>query len=130
MSSETFLVREEADLITLRRAIDARSIGIQMSLINRTKLMTVVNELGRNMIVYGGGGHVTVEMRQRGTQQGIQLTFTDQGRGIADMEAAMRDGYSTAGGLGVGLPGARRLMDEFSIDSVVGRGTTVRVTKW
>ena len=130
MNELTFLVNNEEDLIILRNNIKKLAADRKMSLINQTKLMTAASELGRNMIRYGYGGRVTVVLRQEPTRTGIQMTFTDQGPGIANLERAMTNGYSTSRGLGLGLPGTKRLMDEFHIESTVGQGTTVRVTKW
>ena len=130
MNELTFLVNNEEDLIILRNNIKKLAADRKMSLINQTKLMTAASELGRNMIRYGYGGRVTVVLRQEPTRTGIQMTFTDQGPGIANLERAMTNGYSTSRGLGLGLPGTKRLMDEFHIESTVGQGTMVRVTKW
>ena len=130
MNELTFLVNNEEDLIILRNNIKKLAADRKMSLINQTKLMTAASELGRNMIRYGHGGRVTVVLRQEPTRTGIQMTFTDQGPGIANLEQAMTNGYSTSRGLGLGLPGTKRLMDEFHIESTVGQGTMVRVTKW
>ena len=130
MNELTFLVNNEEDLIILRNNIKKLAADRKMSLINQTKLMTAASELGRNMIRYGRGGRVTVVLRQESTRTGIQMTFTDQGPGIANLERAMTNGYSTSRGLGLGLPGTKRLMDEFHIESTVGQGTMVRVTKW
>ena len=130
MDKLTFTVENEEHLISLRNTIKKLAADIKMSLLNQTKLMTAANELGRNMIRYGRGGQVTVAMREGGTKKGIQLVFVDQGPGIANVEEAMQDGFSTSQGLGLGLPGTKRLVDEFYIKSAVGQGTTVIVTKW
>lgn len=130
MNKRVFAVESEANLITLRNTIKQLASDIGMSLVNQTRLVTAVSELGRNMLRYGGGGQVTVTLRPGPTQQGIQLVFADQGPGIANLDEALQDGYSTGQGLGLGLPGSRRLVDEFRIESSVGQGTTVVVTKW
>ena len=130
MRELTFTVENEEHLISLRNTIKKQATDLKMSLLTQTKLMTAANELGRNMIRYGRGGQVTVAIRARGSKSGIQLVFADRGPGIPDLEKAMQDGYSTQGGLGLGLPGTRRLVDEFRIDSAAGQGTTVTITKW
>ncbi len=101
-----------------------------MSLLNQTKLITAASELVRNMLNYANGGDVTIEHIYQGNKTGIRLTFTDKGPGIANVEQAMQDGFSTGTGLGLGLPGAKRLSNQFSIDSTVGQGTTVTLIKW
>ena len=104
--------------------------GIGMSDVDATKLVTATSELARNLLIHGGGGYVTVETLRREGKVGIRLSFVDQGPGIADPEQAMRDGFSTTKTLGLGLPGARRLVDEFELKSAPGVGTRVVVIKW
>ena len=123
-------VRDQQQLVILRNEVKRRAAAMGMSLVNQTKLMTAASELGRNMLRYGQGGEVTLRERHQASKVGLQLVFADEGPGIANVEAALRDGYSTGWGLGLGLPGTRRLMDEFSIKSAVGQGTTVTITKW
>lgn len=130
MSKRVFAVEDEEHLIALRNTLRKVAADIGMRPVNQTKLITVASELGRNMLRYGGGGQVTVDVRQALDKQGVQLTFIDQGPGIANVDEAMQDGYSSGRGLGLGLPGSRRLSDEFRIESVVGQGTTVTITKW
>jgi serine/threonine-protein kinase RsbT len=100
------------------------------SLVDQTKLVTAASELARNTLDYGGGGDVHIEHLVDGVRKGVRLTFKDQGPGIADIELAMRDGYTSGGGLGLGLGGAKRLVNEFHIDSAPGKGTTITITRW
>ncbi len=130
MSRLTFVVENEEHLVALRKQVKHMATTIRMSLINQTKLMTAASELGRNMLRYAGGGQVVVSVQEKNAMKGIQLIFTDQGPGIAHLEDAMRDGFSTGKGLGLGLPGTKRLMDEFHIESAAGQGTQVSITKW
>ena len=131
LASETrWVVRDQQHLVILRSEVKQRAASLGMSLVNQTRLMTAASELGRNMLRYGQGGAVTLRELHQAGRTGVQLVFADEGPGIADVEAALRDGFSTGRGLGLGLPGTRRLMDEFSIESAVGQGTTVTITKW
>jgi serine/threonine-protein kinase RsbT len=100
------------------------------SLVDQTKLVTAASELARNTLDYGGGGNVHVEQVVEGSRKGVRLTFKDQGPGIPDIELAMRDGYTSGGGLGLGLGGAKRLVNDFHIDSAPGKGTTIIITRW
>jgi serine/threonine-protein kinase RsbT len=101
-----------------------------MGIVNQTKLITAASELVRNMLKYAGGGQVLIEAITQGRDSGIRLTFKDQGPGIADIALAMKDGYSSGKSLGVGLPGTKRLVNEFDIKTVMGEGTTVTIIKW
>jgi len=103
---------------------------IKMGLVNQTKLITAASELVRNMLRYADGGNISIEVVSRGRENGIRLIFTDSGPGISDVQLAMRDGYSTAKSLGLGLPGAKRLVSDFSISSELGKGTVVTIIKW
>ena len=114
----------------VRQAVRQRAVDIGLSLVDQTKIVTAASELARNTIQHGGGGHVMMEVVSDGTRRGIRLTFTDQGPGIADIALAMKDGFSTGGGLGLGLSGAKRLSNEFSISSTPGAGTRVTITRW
>jgi serine/threonine-protein kinase RsbT len=100
------------------------------NLLDQTKLVTVTSELARNAVIYGGGGVIRLEPVSNGSRQGLCLTFEDQGPGIPDIELAMKDGYTTGNGLGLGLGGAKRLVNEFQIDSHPGEGTRISVVKW
>lgn len=120
----------EIDVIPFRNRLKEYAVKIGMSLVNQTKIITAASELARNMLKYANGGKVTIEVVSKGRENGIRLVFTDQGPGIADINLAMRDGYSTGKSLGLGLPGTKRLVSEFDITSQVGKGTTVTITKW
>lgn len=130
LSKETMSITREVDVIPFRNRLKEYAIKVGMSLVNQTKIITAGSELARNMLKYGGGGTVFIEVVSKGRENGVRLTFSDQGPGIKDIGLAMKDGYSTAKSLGLGLPGTKRLVSEFNISSVVGKGTTVTVTKW
>lgn len=118
------------EVVLVRRQVRSWAVEQGLSLVDQTKLVTAASELARNMIDYAGGGEVLLEAVDEDGCRGLRLTFSDKGPGILDMELALRDGYSTSGGLGMGLGGSRRLVNEFEIDSVPGRGTRVTVTRW
>ncbi len=123
------IVREQ-DVVPFRNRVRELSTKIGMSLVNQTKLITAASELVRNMLKYGNGGKVMLETISKNAQSGIRLIFEDQGPGIPDVQQAMRDGFSTGKSLGLGLPGAKRLVNEFDIKSAVGEGTTVTIIHW
>jgi len=123
-------VSSDQDVVRVRQLVRTVSVAVKLSLVDQTKLVTAASELARNTLVYGGGGVVEVSRVENGRRQGIRIVFADQGPGIADLQLALTDGYTTGGGLGLGLSGARRLVDEFDIDTAVGQGTTISVTKW
>ena len=127
---ETLEIRTADDVVKVRQAVRSWSVKIGLSLVDQTKVVTAASELARNTLDYGGGGTVQVETRMNGMRPGIRLTFEDQGPGIADIELALRDGYTTGNGLGLGLSGARRLCSEFEITSTPGVGTKVVITRW
>ncbi|MBC3787618.1 anti-sigma regulatory factor [Spirosoma utsteinense] len=129
-ASETLAVRQESDVIQLTSYIRQQVVLMGMSTLNQTKLSTASSELARNMLIHGGGGTVQVEQISMKSKKGIRLIFTDNGPGIADIEQAMQSGYSTGSGMGLGLPGARQLADEFQLTSAVEEGTTVTILKW
>jgi serine/threonine-protein kinase RsbT len=123
-------VRSSEDIVLVRQAVRQRMIGLRFSLIDQTKMVTAASELGRNTLDYGGGGTVRLEILRNGTRSGLRLTFEDKGPGIPDVEQALKDGFTTGAGLGLGLGGAKRLCNEFEIDSRPGAGTTVTITRW
>ncbi len=123
------IVREQ-DVVPFRNRVRELATKIGMSLVNQTKLITAASELVRNMLKYASGGKITLEVISKTGQSGIRLTFADNGPGIENIPQAMQDGFSTGRSLGLGLPGAKRLVNEFDIKSVVGQGTTVTVTHW
>lgn len=130
LSKDNIQVQREQDVVLLRNRIKEVAVKIKMGLLNQTKLITAASELLRNMLRYGNGGMCLVEIVSRGRDNGVRLTFTDRGPGIADIPQAMQDGFSTGRSLGLGLPGAKRLVNEFDIKSKVGEGTTVMILKW
>ena len=117
-------------LVAVRQAVRAKAEELRFSLVDQTRIITAASELARNTLQYGGGGSVAIEIVENGTRRGLRLTFKDQGPGIPDLELAMKDGYTTGGGLGLGLSGSKRLVNEFTILSKVGEGTEVSITKW
>lgn len=124
------LVGQE-DIVTVRQAVRTLAVESGLTLIDQTKLVTAASELARNTVIHGGGGHATLEIVvDESGRRGVRLTFEDQGAGIADIELAMKDGYTTGAGLGLGLGGAKRLCNEFSIQSKTGQGTRVTIGTW
>lgn len=116
-------------MVVRQRARDqAQRAGF--SLLETTKLVTAASELARNALEHGGGGYAEIEVISDGIRRGVRMTFVDEGPGIPDIETALRDGFTTGGGLGLGLGGSRRLVNEFHIESTVGRGTRVQVIRW
>ena len=128
--SETVPVREESDLVLVRQRVKARAVELGFNVFGQTKLMTAASELGRNTLIHGGGGTMRLECFVNNERRGLRLTFEDQGPGIADLEQAMTDGFTTKGGLGRGLGGSKRLVDEFEVVSRVGEGTRITATRW
>ncbi|MFI6077661.1 ATP-binding protein [Actinoplanes sp. NPDC051343] len=120
----------DQDVVRVRQLVRTEAVAVKLSLVDQTKIVTAASELARNTLVYGGGGTVEVSRVDNGRRQGIRIVFADQGPGIADLDLAFTDGYTTGGGLGLGLSGARRLVDEFHIDTAAGQGTSITVTKW
>lgn len=120
-------IREEVDIVHIRQAVREVAVSVGFSLVEQTKLVTAASELARNTLKHGGGGTAAVELEQDTDWATLRLVFRDEGPGIADVELALTDGYSSAGGLGLGLTGARRLADEFELKTEQGRGTTVVV---
>jgi len=130
LNKENMLIVKEQDVVLFRNRVKEYSVKIGMGLVNQTKLITAASELVRNMIKYASGGHILIEVVSKGRENGIRLTFKDQGPGIPNIPLAMKDGFTTGKSLGLGLPGARRLVSEFDIKSIVGEGTTVSIIKW
>lgn len=123
-------IADDADVVRVRQATRAAAVEAKLSLVDQTKLVTAASELARNTLIYGGGGSVSLEVLRAGTRAGVRAIFRDEGPGIADVELALTDGWSSGSGLGLGLSGTRRLVDEFAIDTRPGAGTTVTVAKW
>ena len=129
VSTETLPIVAEADIIAVRRRVRETSAKLGFSLVDQTKIVTAASELARNTLIYGLGGMVEMACLN-GPRSGLRLTFEDKGPGIADISLALRDGFTTGSGLGLGLGGAKRLVNEFEVTSRVGEGTKVMVTRW
>jgi serine/threonine-protein kinase RsbT len=123
-------VRGSEDIVRVRQAVRAWAVELGFSLVDQTKIVTAASELARNAVIYGGGGTVSLEALADGARRGLRLTFEDEGPGIKDIEQAMKDGFTTGTGLGLGLSGARRLSSEFEIVSALGQGTRVTIARW
>jgi serine/threonine-protein kinase RsbT len=130
VTADTFIIRQEPEVIPFISHLRNKANQLGMNSLNQTKLITAASELARNMINYAGGGEAQIEHIRQTAKEGFRLTFVDTGPGIVDLEKAMEDGYTTGTGMGLGLPGAKRLVNEFSLTSVVGEGTTVTIIKW
>ena len=127
---ERLAVTTNDAVVNVRQSVRDFAVEAKLSLVDQTKLVTAASELARNMVVYGGGGNVTVELVENDSRRGVRVTFKDEGPGIADIQQALRDGFTSGGGLGLGLGGAKRLVQDFAIDSEVGKGTTVTIARW
>jgi serine/threonine-protein kinase RsbT len=127
---ETLPIATSDDVVRVRQAARSWAAELKFSLVDQTKLVTATSELARNTLEHGGGGSVTMEMVENGIRRGVKLSFTDTGPGIADIQVALRDGYTTGGGMGLGLSGSKRLVNEFDIKSEPGLGTTVTIIRW
>ncbi len=123
-------IATNGDVVVIRQQVRSLAAEIGLSLVDQTKIVTAASELARNALVHAGGGRVLIEVLEGGRRPGLRLVFTDEGPGIPDIEQALTEGWSTAGGLGLGLSGSRRLVDEFDLVSAPGEGTRVTVTKW
>lgn len=120
----------QEDVVAVRQSTRSLAVEIGLTIIDQTKVVTAASELARNTVVHGGGGKATLEVVKEGVKQGLRLTFEDTGPGIADLERAMQDGYTSGSGLGLGLGGSKRLSSEFAIQSQLGVGTRVTITRW
>jgi serine/threonine-protein kinase RsbT len=128
--SATIAVRGAAEVVSVRHVVRKWAVEIGLTLVEQTKIVTAASELARNMVDYGGGGTLTLESLDDGIRRGLRLIFADQGPGIPDIDTALRDGFTTGGGMGLGLGGAKRLSNEFSIQSAPGQGTRISITRW
>ena len=128
-ASERLEIRASDDIVRVRQRVRAAAVATGLSLVDQTKIVTAASELARNTLDHGGGGRVDIDTVD-GPRKGVVLVFSDEGKGIKDIDTALRDGYTTGGGLGLGLGGAKRLCNEFSIDSAPGAGTRITVVKW
>jgi serine/threonine-protein kinase RsbT len=130
LSADRLPLNAPDHVVIVRQAVRQRAVELGFSLVEQTKIVTAASELARNAIQHGGGGRAVIEALNDGMRRGLRLTVEDDGPGIANVELAMRDGFSTGGGLGLGLSGAKRLSNEFSIVSSPGQGTRVVITRW
>jgi serine/threonine-protein kinase RsbT len=130
LKSETIAVRTSEDVVIVRTSVRKTATELRFGIVDQTKIVTAASEIARNTIDYGHGGHLRMEILNNGVKKGLRLIFADQGPGIRDIEQAMKDGFTSGNGMGLGLGGTRRLMDEFNIASKLNEGTTVTITKW
>ncbi|MFI7247745.1 ATP-binding protein [Micromonospora chalcea] len=126
----TQAIRSDEDVVRVRQLVRTTAVAVRLSLVDQTKLVTAASELARNTLIYGGGGSAEVSTVEDGRRRGVRILFADEGPGIPDLDLALTDGYTTGGGLGLGLSGARRLVDDFDIQTAVGEGTRITVIKW
>ena len=125
-----FDLKTDVDVVAARREVSGWAKEIGLSILDRTKVVTAASELARNTVVYGGGGTMYLEVVRDGNRDGLRLTFADHGPGISDINQALQDGFSSGGSMGMGLPGARRLVNDFALTSTVGVGTSVTIVRW
>lgn len=128
--AETLGLRSEADVVSMRQAVRRWAAELKFSLVDQTKLVTAASELGRNALIYGLGGTALLEILDEPPRTGLRVTFEDQGPGIPDIDRALQDGFTSGGGLGLGLGGAKRLVNQFELDSRPGEGTRIAITRW
>ncbi len=130
LKSETFPIRSESQVVEARQQVRRVAVSLKFSLTDQTKMVTAASELARNTLIYGGGGDVTIEELEDSGRLGLRLIFSDKGPGITNVDLALRDGYSSGSGLGLGLSGSRRLVHEFDLQTAPGQGTTITLTRW
>jgi serine/threonine-protein kinase RsbT len=130
LKSESYRIATSDDVVRVRQVVRSWAAELKFSLVDQTKFVTATSELARNTLEHGGGGTMFAEIIENGTKRGIKLIFDDKGPGIADIQLALRDGYTSGGGMGLGLSGSKRLVNEFDIKSELGRGTTVTIIRW
>lgn len=128
--STQFGLHSDVDVVAARREVADWAKDIRLSLLDRTKVVTAASELARNTVIYGRGGVMSLEVVRDGGREGLRITFADHGPGIVDIDRALEDGYSTGGGMGLGLPGARRLVNEFELTTALGVGTSITIVRW
>jgi len=128
--TERLNIKQSDDVVRVRQLTRTFAVEVGLSLVDQTKIVTASSELARNTLDYGGGGEVTAEILDQGGRRGVRLTFEDRGPGIADIEQALKDGFTSGRGMGLGLGGAKRLCNEFSIASKPGEGTKVSIARW
>ena len=130
VSAETLPLERSEQVVMVRQLVRQRAVELGFSLVDQTKIVTAASEIARNTVVHAGGGTVRLEALSEGARQGLRLVFEDKGPGIPDIDTAMRDGFTTGGGLGLGLGGAKRLSNEFAVESRVGFGTRIALARW
>ena len=130
VKDDTLPIISSEDVVRVRKEVRTQAVAAGFGIVDQTKIITAASELARNTLDYGGGGTARIELLQNGPRKGLRLTFEDQGPGIPDLQLALTDGYTTGGGLGLGLSGAKRLSNEFDIYSHVGQGTRVTIARW
>ena len=130
LKSETFRIATSDDVVRVRQVARSWAAELKFSLVDQTKFVTATSELARNTLEHGGGGSMTAEIVENGARKGVKLTFDDKGPGIPNIDLALRDGYTTGSGMGLGLSGSKRLVNDFEIRSESGRGTTVTIIRW
>jgi serine/threonine-protein kinase RsbT len=128
--TERLTLIDTQDVVTVRQAVRSRAVELGFSLVDQTKIVTAASEIARNTVIYGGGGWAELEILNRGDRKCLQIVFEDQGPGIADIDKALQDGFTTGGGLGLGLGGAKRLVNDFEISSSLGGGTRIALRRW
>jgi serine/threonine-protein kinase RsbT len=129
-STGSMPIASEQNIVASRQLVRSLCQALKMSLVDQTKMVTAASELSRNTLIHGGGGHMRWEMVESNGRRGVRLHFEDQGPGIADQKLAMTDGWTSGSGMGLGLPGSKRLVNDFELHSVPGQGTRVSITKW
>jgi serine/threonine-protein kinase RsbT len=130
IKSERLPIRTSEDIVAVRQYVRRVAVELGFSLIDQTKVVTAASEVARNTLIYGKGGWATVDVVERGGRRGVRAVFEDRGPGIPDIERAFQDGFTTGGGLGLGLGGAKRLSNDFEVQSTPGEGTRVMMTRW
>jgi serine/threonine-protein kinase RsbT len=130
LKAETVVLNKPEDVVVVRQRVRSLAVESGFSLVDQTKIVTAASEIARNTVIYGGGGKAIAELLENERKKGVRLTFEDQGPGIADIAMALKEGYTTGGGLGLGLSGAKRLSNEFEISSEAGKGTRVVLARW
>jgi serine/threonine-protein kinase RsbT len=130
LRDETFPIRSSDDIVKVRQITREWALMQAFSLVDQTKIVTAASELARNTLEHGGGGEVRIQALQEGMRRGVRLTFIDQGPGIADLAKALKDGFTTGNGMGLGLSGSKRLVNDFDIQSEIDKGTTVMIARW
>jgi serine/threonine-protein kinase RsbT len=130
LKTETVPIANSSDVVQVRQRVRMWTLELKFSLVDQTKIVTAASELGRNTLEYGGGGSLEIALLEDGIRRGIRLKFSDQGPGIPDLQLALKDGFTSGSGLGLGLGGSKRLMHEFDIQTAPGKGTTVTAIRW